>query len=159
MFKQISRVLTEVVSLLVLLSLAARCPAEPPQAPNIVLIVSDDQGYHDLGCFGSTETRTPNLDRLAAGGVRLTSFYVTWPACPPSRGSLLTGRYPQRNGLYDMIRNDRVDDGHANTPEENAVWPEMYTELDITRYVGNPKHVTHIADLDCVAHRNAGTRC
>ncbi|SVB23309.1 uncharacterized protein METZ01_LOCUS176163, partial [marine metagenome] len=72
--------------------------------PNIVLIVSDDQGYRDLGCFGSDQVKTPHLDRLAEGGIKLTSFYVTWPACTPSRGSLLTGRYPQRNGIYDMIR-------------------------------------------------------
>ena len=76
--------------------------------PNVVLIVSDDQGYADLGCFGSNEVRTPHLDRLAEGGVKLTSFYVAWPACTPSRGALLTGRYPQRNGIYDMIRNVKV---------------------------------------------------
>ena len=70
--------------------------AEPP---NIILIVSDDQGYPDLGCIGSKPIQTPNLDRLAAEGTRGTEFYVTWPACTPSRGSLLTGRYPQRNGL------------------------------------------------------------
>ena len=62
--------------------------------PNIVLIVSDDQGYRDLGCFGSKEILTPQLDRLAKEGMKLTQFYVTWPACTPSRGSLLTGRYP-----------------------------------------------------------------
>ncbi len=77
--------------------------------PNIVLIVSDDQGYQDLGCFGGEEIVTPNLDRLASSGVSLTSFYVSWPACTPSRASILTGRYPQRNGLYDMIRNDMVE--------------------------------------------------
>lgn len=102
---------------------------EPP--PNIVLIVSDDQGYRDLGCYGSKIVRTPNLDRLAAAGVRLTDFYVPWPACTPSRGSLLTGRYPQRNGLYDMIRNDRVDDGHRYTPEEYAVSPERVLGMDV----------------------------
>ena len=77
--------------------------------PNIVLIVSDDQGYRDLGCFGSQEVLTPHLDRLAMGGTKLTQFYVAWPACTPSRGALLTGRYPQRNGIYDMIRNEAPD--------------------------------------------------
>ena len=94
--------------------------------PNILLIVSDDQGYNDLGCFGGTEIKTHNLDRLAAVGVRLTSFYVTWPACTPSRGSLLTGRYPQRNGTYDMYRNYLVDNDHLYTPDEYAVSPEIY---------------------------------
>ena len=86
--------------------------------PNILLIVSDDQGYRDLGCFGSDEVITPSLDRLAKGGVKLTSFYVAWPACTPSRGALLTGRYPQRNGIYDMIRNEAPDYGYKYNPGE-----------------------------------------
>jgi len=99
--------------------------------PNIVLIVSDDQGYADAGCFGAEDIITPNLDRLAAGGVRLTSFYVSWPACTPSRGSILTGRYPQRNGLYDMIRNDMVNYGHQFTEIEYSVSPEMTIGMDL----------------------------
>lgn len=93
---------------------------QPTPPPNILLIVSDDQGYRDLGCFGSQEAKTPHLDRLAAEGVRLTEFYVTWPACTPSRGSLLTGRYPQRHGVYDMIRNEAPDYGHKYSPAEYA---------------------------------------
>lgn len=100
------------------------------QRPNILLIVSDDQGYHDLGCFGGTDVKTPNLDRLAAGGVRLTSFYVSWPACTPSRASLLTGRYPQRCGTYDMMRNDMVNYDHRYTLDEYAVSPEMILGTD-----------------------------
>lgn len=98
--------------------------------PNILLIVSDDQGWPDLGCLGLKPIQTPTLDRLAAEGVRATNFYVTWPACTPSRGSLLTGRYPQRNGLYDMVRNDLVNYGHRYTLEEYAVSPEMTLGLD-----------------------------
>ncbi len=106
--------------------------------PNILLIVSDDQGYNDLGCYGSGEVKTPNLDTLARQGVRLTNFYVTWPACTPSRGSLLTGRYPQRNGTYDMFRNDLVDHDHLYTPEEYAVSWEMIGGMD-TREVLIPE--------------------
>ncbi|MBI5775631.1 MAG: sulfatase-like hydrolase/transferase [Verrucomicrobia bacterium] len=98
--------------------------------PNILLIVSDDQGYPDLGCIGTKPIQTPNLDRLAAEGVRGTSFYLTWCACTPSRGSILTGRFPQRNGLYDMVRNDMVNYGHKYSPEEYAVSPEMTLGLD-----------------------------
>ena len=106
--------------------------------PNIVLIVSDDQGYNDLGCYGGTEIKTPNLDQLAAGGTRLTSFYVTWPACTPSRGSLLTGRYPQRNGTYDMFRNDLVDHDYLYPKDEYAVSWEMIGGMD-TREVLIPR--------------------
>jgi len=113
---------------LLFLILSAACFAAQP---NVILIISDDQGYPDLGCIGSKPLITPNLDKLAAEGVRGTSFYVTWPACTPSRGSVLTGRYPQRNGLYDMVRNDLVNYGHLYPPEEYAVSPEMTLGLDV----------------------------
>ncbi|MCZ6674287.1 MAG: arylsulfatase [Verrucomicrobia bacterium] len=71
-----------------------------PNRPNILLIVSDDLGYSDLGCFGG-EIETPNLDRLAEEGVRLTQFYNTGRCCP-SRASILTGQYPHRVGLGHM---------------------------------------------------------
>lgn len=114
--------------LLSLLLLSAACLGAQP---NVILIVSDDQGYPDLGCIGLKPLITPNLDKLAAEGVRGTSFYVTWPACTPSRGSILTGRYPQRNGLYDMVRNDMVNYGHKFSAEEYAVSPEMTLGLDV----------------------------
>ena len=98
--------------------------------PNIVLINADDLGYGDLGCYGNKEMIAPNIDRLAKEGVRCTQFYVTWPACTPSRAGLLTGRYPQRNGLYDMIRNDMVNYGHKYTEAEYALSPEMTLGLD-----------------------------
>ncbi len=96
-----------------------------------MLILADDQGYADLGCYGGRDIETPHLDRLAAEGVRLTDFYVAWPACTPSRAALLTGRYPQRNGLYDMIRNDVVDYGRRMTEAEYAVSPEMTLGLGL----------------------------
>jgi len=103
--------LPRILCLAFLASLAGVCHLFGKR-PNVVLIVSDDQGYRDLGCFGSDEVKTPHLDRLAEEGVKLTNFYVSWPACTPSRGSLLTGRFPQRNGIYDMIRNEAPDYGY-----------------------------------------------
>ena len=72
--------------------------AAPTTRPNIVVIVSDDQGYADAGFQGSRVVPTPNLDRLAREGVRCTSGYVTAPVCSPSRAGLMTGRYQQRFG-------------------------------------------------------------
>lgn len=66
--------------------------------PNIVLILADDMGYGDLGCFGCPDIRTPNIDLLAKQGVRLTSFYANGPECTPTRTGLMTGRYQQRVG-------------------------------------------------------------
>ncbi|MBI3697957.1 MAG: sulfatase [Acidobacteria bacterium] len=70
--------------------------------PNIVLIFADDLGYGDLGCYGGS-IRTPNLDRLAAEGVRFTHFYSANPLCSPSRASLMTGRYPTRVGVPRVL--------------------------------------------------------
>ena len=75
---------------------------DPPGAhgqralPNIILIVADDLGYGDLGIYGATDTKTPNLDRLAREGTRFTDFYANAPVCTPTRAGLITGRYQQR---------------------------------------------------------------
>jgi arylsulfatase A len=76
--------------------------------PNIVLFFADDMGYGDLGCYGHPTIRTPRLDRMAAEGVRLTSFYAAAPYCTPSRVGLLTGRYPVRTGQYNNLGPESV---------------------------------------------------
>ena len=68
--------------------------AAPRTAPNVVIIFADDLGYGDLGCFGHPTIRTPNLDRMAAEGIKLTQFYSAAPVCTPSRAALMTGRLP-----------------------------------------------------------------
>ncbi len=74
-------------------------------APNIVIIYADDLGYGDLGCYGHPSIRTPNLDRMAAEGMRFTDFYSAAEVCTPSRAALMTGRYPIRNGMcHDRFR-------------------------------------------------------
>ena len=76
--------------------------------PNIIIILVDDMGYSDIGSFGS-EINTPNLDALAAGGMRLTRFYNAARCCP-SRASLLTGLYPHQAGMGSMTQ----DMGHPS---------------------------------------------
>ncbi|MBL9203100.1 MAG: sulfatase [Opitutaceae bacterium] len=87
---------------------AAAAPAAPP--PNVVLIVADDLGAHDLGAYGSKFHETPQLDRLARAGARFTAAYAAAPVCSPSRASILTGQWPARTGITDVI-------GQTFTPE------------------------------------------
>ncbi len=88
--------------LLALALLAVAAPAVAPR-PNVVLILMDDLGQRDLGCYGSTYYRTPHIDRLATQGVRFTDGYAACPVCSPTRVSVLTGMYPQRFGVTDWL--------------------------------------------------------
>jgi arylsulfatase A-like enzyme len=74
--------------------------------PNFIILFADDMGYGDLGCYGHPTNRTPQLDRMAAQGIRITSFYAAAPYCTPSRAGLLTGRYPVRAGLPNNLGPD-----------------------------------------------------
>ena len=87
-------------AVLAFLGLVPPLSAKPP---NFVVILADDLGYGDLGVYGHPSIRTPNIDRMAAEGVRLTEFYAAAPTCTPSRAALLTGRYPKRSGMVRVI--------------------------------------------------------
>lgn len=76
--------------------------AAAARQPNIIFIYADDLGYGDLGCYGAQAIKTPNLDRMAAEGLRLTNFYSVAPVCTPSRAALMTGRYAARMGIQQM---------------------------------------------------------
>lgn len=80
---------------------AIPCPAVAPT--NVVLMLADDLGYGDLSCYGSPETNTPNLDKLAADGIRFTDFYAACAVCSPSRAATMTGRFSVRAGVYSWI--------------------------------------------------------
>jgi len=75
-------------------------PSDTEELPNFIIVFTDDQGYSDVGCFGSPDIRTPNLDNMASEGMKLTSFYAQ-TVCGPSRAALMTGCYPLRNARND----------------------------------------------------------
>jgi arylsulfatase A-like enzyme len=87
------------LSLMAVFSLSNVASSAKAESPNIVVIFCDDLGYGDLSCFGHPTIKTPNLDRMAAEGVRLTQFYSASPVCTPSRAALMTGRLPIRSGM------------------------------------------------------------
>src|SRR5438105_2806396 len=106
------------LSLVVALVCGSRLTAADAPRPNIVVILTDDMGYSDLGCYGG-EIRTPNLDALASGGLRFTQFYNCTRCCP-SRASLLTGLYPHQAGVGAMT-GDQGQRGYRGELQPNCV--------------------------------------
>ena len=78
------------------------------QQPNIVFILADDFGYGDLGCMGGTDIATPNIDRLAAEGVKFTDFYANAPVCTPTRTGFMTGRFTVSGDMSIAMKLNRV---------------------------------------------------
>jgi arylsulfatase A-like enzyme len=128
------------------LALATTSPAAVPLAaaeatarrPNIVYILADDQGWKDVGFHGSA-VRTPTLDKLAAGGVRLEQFYAQ-PMCTPSRAALLTGRYPHRYGLQTLVIPSA---GSYGLPTDEWILPQMLKSAGYRTAIVGKWHLGH----------------
>ena len=106
----------------------------PDSRPNIIVFMTDDQGYGDLSCMGATDFRTPNLDGLASDGARFTSWYSNSPVCSPSRAALLSGRYPGNAGVRSVLRGYRTATG---LPQSTPTIPSLLSEVGYqTRMVG-----------------------
>jgi arylsulfatase A len=133
-----TRFLNAIVLLLALLPLAVsratHAAAAPDRPPNIILILADDLGYHDLGCYGAPLIKTPRIDSIASNGIRFTDFYVAAPMCTPSRAALMTGCYAKRVSMGEAIiapgqkaRSTRVlypDSPYGLNPDEITI-PEV----------------------------------
>jgi arylsulfatase A-like enzyme len=111
--------------------------------PNFIVIFTDDQGYQDVGCFGSPDIATPNLDRMAAEGVRFTDFYTAAPVCSPARAAILTGCYPPRVGVTKVLfPNSRV----GLNPDEITIADLLRTRGYATACVGK-WHLGHLPEF------------
>src|SRR5215217_1303675 len=108
--------------------------------PNIVVILSDDVGYSDIGCFGS-EIATPNLDALASGGIRFTQFYNTARCCP-TRASLLTGLYPHQAGIGHMMNDDGADGYRGDLNHRSVTLAEVLKPAGYRTYAVGKWHIT-----------------
>lgn len=107
-----------------LLAFCAAIPLQAAPRPNVIVILSDDQGSVDAGCYGAKDLLTPNIDSLAAHGVRFTQFYAAAPVCSPSRAALLTGRYPLRCGIVGNAASQHG--GKGALPSSEVTMAEMF---------------------------------
>jgi len=133
------------VVLLSTVAIRARAADEkqkPP--PNIVIIFADDLGYGDLGCFGHPTIATPNLDRMAREGMRLTQFYVAECVCTPSRAGLLTGRLPIRNGMCSDTRRVLFTDSTGGLPDEEITIAETLKSKNYATACVGKWHLGHL---------------
>ncbi|WP_062105858.1 sulfatase-like hydrolase/transferase [Bacillus niameyensis] len=121
--------------------------------PNILFIMSDDQGYWSMGCAGNRDVKTPNLDMLAKNGIRFENFFCASPVCSPARASIMTGQMPSRHGIQDWIAEGHVeksqldDDLVRHFNEENREWfydwpKNQLNETKATDYLGDRRCYT-----------------
>jgi arylsulfatase A-like enzyme len=120
----------------------------PRRQPNFVFFLIDDLGWKDLGCYGSTFDETPNIDRLAAQGMRFTNAYAACPVCSPTRASIMTGKYPARLGITDWIGASQKPTAYRDhLPLEEVTIAEALKEAEYaTGYVGKWHLATSGAD-------------
>ncbi len=108
--------------------------------PNVLVILTDDMGYSDIGCFGS-EIRTPNIDRLAKNGLSFTHFYNT-ARCSPTRASLLTGLYPHQAGMGHLSSENYPEEGYKDDLSKNAVtMAEVFQQAGYATYMTGKWHI------------------
>ena len=118
--------------------------AAEPAKPNIIIMMADDMGFSDIGCYGG-EIQTPNLNRLAAGGVRFTQFYNTARCCP-TRASLITGLYPHQAGVGHMMEDRGLDAYQGNLNQNCVTIAEALKPGGYATYMSGKWHVTrHVA--------------
>jgi N-acetylgalactosamine-6-sulfatase len=122
----------------VLLALPARgAPAVGARPPNVILMLADDLGWGDLGCYGHREIKTPNLDCLAAEGSLYTQFYMAAAVCSPSRTALMTGQFPARQKILYPISSDTAANRRSGTPD--YLDPKVLT---LTRHLKKAGYIT-----------------
>ena len=115
-------VVVRLLCVCVFVAIAASTLAAPPR-PNVVVLLADDLGWKDIGCYGGP-VKTPTLDRLAAHGVRFTDFYAGAAVCGPSRAVLLTGRHHARTGIYGNVLFESFQKPHLL--EREITLPEAF---------------------------------
>ena len=129
-----------------------------PSRPNLLFILSDDQGAWAMGCAGNKEIRTPNLDRLAREGIRFDNFFCASPVCSPARASILTGSIPSQHGVHDFISmpHDRQGKPNPSSPangipflEGNTCYPELLADMGYRTCLSGKWHLGNAREAQC----------
>ncbi len=128
---------------------------------NIILVLTDDQGVWAAGCYGNREIRTPNMDRLAASGMRFNHFFCASPVCSPSRATLLTGRIPSQHGVHDWIRDADVGPGALRFMQRETTYTDILARAGWTCSLSGKWHlgdsqVPQNGFTDWYAHQRGG---
>ncbi len=119
--------------------------------PNVVLIITDDMGWGDLSSYGATDIRTPNLDRLASEGIRLTDFYANGTTCSPTRAGLISGRYQQRFGIEAPLANV-VRAGDSGLPATGYSVPQLLKNGGYATALVGKWHLGYVPEKSPRAH-------
>lgn len=134
----------DILILVIWATIPAYASDTPKSTPNVIVILTDDLGYGDLGSYGAETIRTPNLDRMAAEGMRFTNAYSSSSNCSPSRAGLLTGRYPIRSGMAHQVL--FVSDTYG-LPHSELTIAEMLKPLDYKTAIIGKWHQGHTPSL------------
>lgn len=121
-----SKQLKNLISLIITgLLLSGLCIAQNSEKPNVIIILTDDQGSVDLNCYGANDLLTPNMDKIVNSGVKFTQFYAA-PVCSPTRASLLTGKTPQKTGITEVVRSREFQ--NEGLASEEYTMAEMFKD-------------------------------
>ena len=121
----LAAVRTSILILVAAFTVSGSGQTSQPQRPNVVLIMTDDAGYADLGVHGATDLRTPNIDGLARDGARFTDFYANGSSCTPTRAGLISGRYQQRFALEMPLGHTATKDAERGLPVSGRSLPQL----------------------------------
>ena len=128
--------------------------AQRPQAerPNVVVIITDDVGYGDIGGYGARDIRTPNIDSIGRAGVRFTDFYANAPLCSPTRAGLVTGRYQQRYAVEAALGNANTPAVEQGLPADGRSLPELLKQNGYATALIGKWHIGYRPDRSPNAH-------
>jgi len=125
---------------------------QPGRPPNVVLVITDDAGYGDLGSYGATDLRTPHLDALARAGVRFTDFYANAPLCTPTRAALISGRYQQRSNLEQALSHAASSHAESGLIPTGTSLPQLLKNRGYATALVGKWHLGYKAEYSPAAH-------